>query len=166
MFDKRVHRGNSYAAMVIPAGTSHDTMIMEKRQTQKAQSLRNRSFKSVSQHSLPKQASINENNSVSQHASFQSTQTETRQRRSLFMAVYTLLSRLMSILKTLPISHRLKKWELQLSSTSTDLLCRFSSQKCQQKKTARQRRFSTRMQSFLTLTLKSNRCLMFFVWKL
>ena len=31
MFDKRVHRGNSYAAMVIPAGTSHDTMIMEKR---------------------------------------------------------------------------------------------------------------------------------------
>jgi len=36
MFDKRVHRGNSYAAMVIPAGTSHDTMIMEKRQTQKA----------------------------------------------------------------------------------------------------------------------------------
>ena len=36
MFDKRVHRGNSYAAMVIPAGTTHDTMIMEKRQTQKA----------------------------------------------------------------------------------------------------------------------------------
>ena len=53
MYDKRVHRGNSYAAMVIPAGTSHDTMIMEKRQTQKAQSLRNRSFKSVSQHLLP-----------------------------------------------------------------------------------------------------------------
>lgn len=35
-YDKRVHRGNSYAAMVIPAGTSHDTMVMEKRQTQKA----------------------------------------------------------------------------------------------------------------------------------
>ena len=32
MYDKRVHRGNSYAAMVIPAGTNHDTMIMEKRQ--------------------------------------------------------------------------------------------------------------------------------------
>ena len=47
MFDKRVHRGNSYAAMVIPAGTSHDTMIMEKRQTQKAQSLRRRTFKST-----------------------------------------------------------------------------------------------------------------------
>lgn len=42
MFDKRVHRGNSYAAMVIPAGTNHDTMVMEKRQTQKAQSLRQR----------------------------------------------------------------------------------------------------------------------------
>lgn len=40
MFDKRVHRGNSYAAMVIPAGTNHDTMIMEKKQTQK------RTFKS------------------------------------------------------------------------------------------------------------------------
>ena len=35
MFDKRVHRGNSYAAMVIPAGTNHDTMIMEKRATTK-----------------------------------------------------------------------------------------------------------------------------------
>jgi len=34
MYDKRVHRGNSYAAMVIPAGTNHDTMIMEKRQQQ------------------------------------------------------------------------------------------------------------------------------------
>ncbi len=46
MFDKRVHRGNSYAAMVIPAGTNHDTMVMEKKQTQKAQSLRSRrSFK-------------------------------------------------------------------------------------------------------------------------
>ena len=33
MFDKRIHRGNTYAAMVIPAGTSHDTMITEKRQT-------------------------------------------------------------------------------------------------------------------------------------
>jgi hypothetical protein len=47
MYDKRVHRGNSYAAMVIPAGTSHDTMIMEKRQTQKAASLRNGTFKST-----------------------------------------------------------------------------------------------------------------------
>ena len=35
MYDKRVHRGNSYAAMVIPAGTNHDTMIMEKRQDKK-----------------------------------------------------------------------------------------------------------------------------------
>jgi hypothetical protein len=35
MHDKRVHRGNSYAAMVIPAGTNHDTMVMEKKQTQK-----------------------------------------------------------------------------------------------------------------------------------
>jgi len=47
MYDKRVHRGNSYAAMVIPAGTSHDTMVMEKRQTQKAQSMRQRTFKST-----------------------------------------------------------------------------------------------------------------------
>lgn len=46
MYDKRVHRGNSYAAMVIPAGTNHDTMVMEKRATQKAQSLKSRrSFK-------------------------------------------------------------------------------------------------------------------------
>lgn len=41
MYDKRVHRGNTYQAMVIPAGTNHDTMIMEKKQTTK------RSFRSV-----------------------------------------------------------------------------------------------------------------------
>ena len=35
MFDKRIQRGNTYAAMVIPAGTNHDTMVMEKKQTQK-----------------------------------------------------------------------------------------------------------------------------------
>ena len=35
MYDKRVHRGNTFAAMVIPAGTNHDTMIMEKKTTQK-----------------------------------------------------------------------------------------------------------------------------------
>jgi len=33
MYDKRVHRGNTFAAMVIPAGTNHDTMIMEKKNT-------------------------------------------------------------------------------------------------------------------------------------
>lgn len=32
MHDKRIQRGNTYAAMVIPAGTSSDTMMMEKRQ--------------------------------------------------------------------------------------------------------------------------------------
>jgi hypothetical protein len=47
MFDKRIQRGNTYAAMVIPAGTSHDTMIAEKRQTQKAQSMRRSTFKST-----------------------------------------------------------------------------------------------------------------------
>jgi hypothetical protein len=31
MFDKRVARGSTYASMVIPAGTSPDAMIMEKR---------------------------------------------------------------------------------------------------------------------------------------
>lgn len=46
MFDKRVHRGNSYAAMVIPAGTNHDTMVTDKRSTMKAKSLASRrSFK-------------------------------------------------------------------------------------------------------------------------
>ena len=60
MFDKRVHRGNSYAAMVIPAGTSHDTMIMEKRQTQKAQTMRQRTFKSSAKVS-PRTNRINPN---------------------------------------------------------------------------------------------------------
>lgn len=43
MYDKRVHRGNTFAAMVIPAGTNHDTMIMEKKQ----QTTQKRTFKSL-----------------------------------------------------------------------------------------------------------------------
>ena len=35
MFDKRVARGSTYASMVIPAGTSPDAMVMEKRQEEK-----------------------------------------------------------------------------------------------------------------------------------
>ena len=35
MYDKRVARGSTYAAMVIPAGTNPDTMMMEKRQEEK-----------------------------------------------------------------------------------------------------------------------------------
>ena len=31
MFDKRVARGSTYAAMVIPAGTNPDAMIMDKK---------------------------------------------------------------------------------------------------------------------------------------
>ena len=31
MQDKRVARGSTYAAMVIPAGTNPDAMLMEKR---------------------------------------------------------------------------------------------------------------------------------------
>jgi len=31
MHDKRVAKGSTYAAMVIPAGTNPDAMIMEKR---------------------------------------------------------------------------------------------------------------------------------------
>ena len=35
MYDKRVARGSTYAAMVIPAGTNPDTMMMEKRQEER-----------------------------------------------------------------------------------------------------------------------------------
>lgn len=50
MYDKRVHRGNTFAAMVIPAGTNHDTMLMEKKQAQTTK----RTFKSLqSKVSLP-----------------------------------------------------------------------------------------------------------------
>ena len=46
--------------MVIPAGTSHDTMISEKRQTQKAQSMGRRTFKStkVSERVIQKDVTI------------------------------------------------------------------------------------------------------------
>ena len=35
MHDRRVARGNTYAAMVIPAGTNADAMVMDKSQTKK-----------------------------------------------------------------------------------------------------------------------------------
>ena len=35
MQDKRIARGSTYAAMVIPAGTNPDAMIMEKRQEER-----------------------------------------------------------------------------------------------------------------------------------
>jgi hypothetical protein len=35
MFDRRVARGSTYAAMVIPAGTNPDAMIMDKKQEEK-----------------------------------------------------------------------------------------------------------------------------------
>ena len=35
MFDKRVARGSTFAAMVIPAGTNPETMMMEKRQEER-----------------------------------------------------------------------------------------------------------------------------------
>jgi hypothetical protein len=33
MYDKRIQRGSTFAAMVIPAGTSPDTMVMDKSQS-------------------------------------------------------------------------------------------------------------------------------------
>lgn len=35
MFDKRIARGSTYAAMVIPAGTNPEAMMMEKNATTK-----------------------------------------------------------------------------------------------------------------------------------
>lgn len=35
MYDKRVARGSTYAAMVIPAGTNPDAMMTEKRQEER-----------------------------------------------------------------------------------------------------------------------------------
>ena len=35
MYDKRVARGSTYAAMVIPAGTNPEAMMMEKRQEER-----------------------------------------------------------------------------------------------------------------------------------
>ena len=40
MFDKRVARGSTYAAMVIPAGQNPDAMMTEKRDANKSKSLK------------------------------------------------------------------------------------------------------------------------------
>ena len=40
MFDKRIARGSTYAAMVIPAGQNPDAMMTEKRDTKKSKSFK------------------------------------------------------------------------------------------------------------------------------
>jgi len=40
MFDKRIARGSTYAAMVIPAGQNPDAMMTEKRDANKSKSLK------------------------------------------------------------------------------------------------------------------------------
>lgn len=45
MYDKRIARGSTYAAMVIPAGTNPDAMMMDKRNETK----KSKSFKSTNQ---------------------------------------------------------------------------------------------------------------------
>ena len=40
MFDKRVARGSTYAAMVIPAGTNPDAMLMDKGTSTKKKSFK------------------------------------------------------------------------------------------------------------------------------
>ena len=40
MHDRRIMRGSTYAAMVIPAGTNPDTMVMEKNYPRKTRTLR------------------------------------------------------------------------------------------------------------------------------
>ena len=35
MYDRRIARGSTYAAMVIPAGTNPDTMLMERKQEER-----------------------------------------------------------------------------------------------------------------------------------
>jgi hypothetical protein len=40
MHDRRIMRGSTYAAMVIPAGTNPDTMVMEKNYPRKPRTLR------------------------------------------------------------------------------------------------------------------------------
>jgi len=42
MHDRRIMRGSTYAAMVIPAGTNPDTMVMEKNYPRKPRTLRGR----------------------------------------------------------------------------------------------------------------------------
>ena len=46
MYDRRVARGSTYAAMVIPAGTNPDAMITDQRQQEdkKSKSMKKRSF--------------------------------------------------------------------------------------------------------------------------
>lgn len=48
MHDRRIARGSTYAAMVIPAGTNPDAMMMEKRQEdRKAKSFKKNSSVSL-----------------------------------------------------------------------------------------------------------------------
>jgi hypothetical protein len=52
MYDRRVARGSTYAAMVIPAGTNPDAMVMDKKHEEKKRKSNKRSSQVIQYHPL------------------------------------------------------------------------------------------------------------------
>lgn len=151
MYDKRVHRGNSYAAMVIPAGTNHDTMVMEKKQTQK------RTFRSsnpnvsfIFQPNLTSYSNLIRQLISTQIGIFLHLNLSTEESMRLFK-----LTNMKNTLQTNPL---LKKPKLLQSSISIDLLFLSFSQRCRQKKIVKQLKFLMVTMSYLILKKRQSQC--------
>lgn len=125
MYDRRVARGSTYAAMVIPAGTNPDAMMMERKQEERKKKA-GKAHLNVCTISVITYDDDDNDNDISKYSVYnrhrlekRSTPTEISQPLSPFLVVSTWIFRLKSTLSSSLTSLLREKRVLQLSFTST-----------------------------------------------
>ena len=169
MQDRRIARGSTYAAMVIPAGTNPDAMVMERRNEDR----KRRQFKKpVSTFTLLLLTVSYLLNWLFEYR-VQSTlkqskfiQTETSLPQSQSQAEFMLKCKLNNTLKSSLTSQNKLTKEMQLSFTWIDHPYHFSNQRCHPKTAANTLRSTKVTGNCSTSTPKLSQCWTYFVPKL
>jgi len=159
MHDKRVQKGNTYAAMVIPAGSYPDTITgsnaME--QSQNAQISKTQTLKSTNKVSngffyFKREAKLWCDNPKN------NTLTETSLPLNQSTAVTTHFARPTSLKSGWLTSPKKLRWGLLLNSTLIALQCLFSSLECLPRKTAKRLKSTMVITNCLISIRKLHRC--------
>ena len=159
MHDRRIMRGSTYAAMVIPAGTNPDAMVMDKNYPKK------RTFKRptvVSFSYFIKNLIGFILTSIFIYSPLRKPETYTQivkfqlLNQSQVECIWT--SKQSHTRKFLQISQQKESKELQLNSTWIDLQYHFSSQRCHQRKTVKPHKFMRVIMNFSISMKKLNQC--------
>jgi len=148
-------RGSTYAAMVIPAGTNPDAMVMDKNYPKK------RTFKRpsvVSCSYLLDLLIFHIHKYRIQRELEMYTQIVKFPHLSQFQAECIWMCKLSNIRRSLLISQQKESKELQLNFTWIDHQYHSSSQRCHPRKTVKQLKFMKVIMSFSTSMRKSSQC--------